>query len=144
MGRAVDGMTVLEAAAVGIEAMVELRNAAGTCRALREIGVKPEMTERLTELAAKGRSTLINCRKPDRAEIAALQHLKASAVGMSSAPEVMRCHELGMQAAVVSVITNSCCVPARLTHGEIVAAGRKASARLVQLLRRALPDLGSP
>ncbi len=72
MGRDVDGMTVLGAAAVGIEAMVELRNAAGTCRALREIGVKPEMTERLTELAAKGRSTLINCRKPDRAEIAAL------------------------------------------------------------------------
>lgn len=72
MDRDVDGMTVMDAAGVGIEAMIELRDAAGTCRALREIGVKPEMTERLTELAAKGRSTLINCRKPDRAEIAAL------------------------------------------------------------------------
>ncbi len=72
MGRDVDAMTVMEAAAVGIAAMIELRDAAGTCRALREIGVKPEMTGRLTELAAKGRSTLINCRKPDRAEISAL------------------------------------------------------------------------
>lgn len=72
MGRDVAGRTVMQAAAVGIEAMIELRDAAGTCRALREIGVKPEMAERLTELAAKGRSTLINCRKPDREEIAAL------------------------------------------------------------------------
>lgn len=72
MGRGVDGMTDLEAAAVGIEAMIALRDAAGTCRALREIGVKPEMAERLTELASKGRSTLINCRKPERGEIAAL------------------------------------------------------------------------
>lgn len=72
MGRDVAGMTVVQAAVVGIEAMIELRDAAGTCRALREIGVKPDMTERLTELAAKGRSTLINCRKPDREQIAAL------------------------------------------------------------------------
>jgi alcohol dehydrogenase class IV len=72
MGRDVDGMTDLEAAAVGIEAMIALRDAAGTSRALREIGVKPEMAERLTELASRGRSTLINCRKPDRGEIAAL------------------------------------------------------------------------
>lgn len=72
MGRDVAGRTVMQAAAVGIEAMIELRDAAGTCRALREIGVKPEMAERLTELAAKGRSTLINCRKPDREQIAAL------------------------------------------------------------------------
>ena len=72
MGRDVAGMTVMQAAAVGIESMIELRDAAGTCRVLREIGVKPEMTERLTELAAKGRSTLINCRTPDRDQIAAL------------------------------------------------------------------------
>lgn len=72
MGRDVAGMTIIEAAAVGIEAMIELRDAAGTCRALREIGVKPEMTERLADLAAKGRSTLINCRKPDRGEIVTL------------------------------------------------------------------------
>lgn len=72
MGRDVAGMTAMRAAAVGIEAMIELRDAAGTCRTLREIGVKPEMTERLTELAAKGRSTLINSRKPDREQIAAL------------------------------------------------------------------------
>lgn len=72
MGRDVAGMTAMRAAAVGIEAMIELRDAAGTCRTLREIGVKPEMTERLTELAEKGRSTLINSRKPDREQIAAL------------------------------------------------------------------------
>lgn len=72
MGRNVDGMTVADAAAAGIEAMIALRDAAGTCRALGDLGVRADMTERLTELAAKGRSTQINCRKPDRGEIAEL------------------------------------------------------------------------
>lgn len=72
MGRDVEGLGALEAAAVGIEAMIGLRDAAGTCRRLGELGIRPEMTERLTEMAAKGRSTLINCRKPERGEIAEL------------------------------------------------------------------------
>lgn len=72
MGRNVDGMAVADAAAAGIEAMIALRDAAGTCRALGDLGVRADMTERLTELAAKGRSTQINCRKPDRGEIAEL------------------------------------------------------------------------
>jgi len=72
MGHDVDGMSVNAAAAVGIEAMIALRDAAGTCRKLSDLGVRADMTERLTELAAKGRSTLINCRKPDRGEIVEL------------------------------------------------------------------------
>lgn len=72
MGRNVDGMAVADAAAAGIEAMIALRDAAGTCRALGDLGVRADMTERLTELAAKGRSTQINCRRPDRGEIAEL------------------------------------------------------------------------
>ncbi|MBE0594673.1 MAG: iron-containing alcohol dehydrogenase, partial [Gemmatimonadales bacterium] len=72
MGRNVDGMGIREAAAVGIEAMIALRDAAGTCRRLSDLGVGAEMTERLTDLASKGRSTQINCRKPDRDEIAGL------------------------------------------------------------------------
>lgn len=72
MGRNVDGMAVADAAAAGIEAMIALRDAAGTCRALGDLGVRADMTERLTEFAAKGRSTQINCRRPDRGEIAEL------------------------------------------------------------------------
>ncbi len=60
------------AAAAGVEAMIQLRDRAGTCRRLSEIGVRADMIERLTVLAAKGRSTQINCRRPTNDEIAAL------------------------------------------------------------------------
>lgn len=57
------------AAQAGVEAMVALRDAAGTCRHLAELGVTRDMLDRLTALASKGRSTQINCRRPSDAEI---------------------------------------------------------------------------
>jgi purine-nucleoside phosphorylase len=71
-----------------------------------------------------------------RAEIAAIQSIKAEAVGMSTAPELAHCHELGMHAGLVACVTNSCCHPGPLTHAEVVAAARKASARLAHLIRK--------
>ncbi len=56
-------------AEAGVEAMVGLRDRAGTCRHLAELGVTQGMLERLTALASKGRSTQINCRRPTDAEI---------------------------------------------------------------------------
>ncbi|MBL0140791.1 MAG: iron-containing alcohol dehydrogenase [Betaproteobacteria bacterium] len=59
-------------AAQGVEAMIGLRDRAGTCRHLSELGIGADMIERLTTLAAKGRSTQINCRRPGNEEITAL------------------------------------------------------------------------
>jgi purine-nucleoside phosphorylase len=78
-----------------------------------------------------------------RAEIATLQNLGTEAVGMSTAPELMRCHELGMRAAILCCITNSCCVRQRLHHQHVLDAARKASGKIVRLLRRSLPKLAN-
>jgi alcohol dehydrogenase class IV len=52
--------------------MIALRDQAGTCRHLADLGIRPDMIDRLTQLAAKGRSTQINCRRPSNEEITAL------------------------------------------------------------------------
>lgn len=78
-----------------------------------------------------------------RAEIAALRSLGAAAIGMSTAPELYRCRELGLRAAIISCITNNCCCPQHLTHEHVVETARRASARIVQLIRNALPSLAS-
>lgn len=70
-----------------------------------------------------------------RAEIAAMQNSGAVAVGMSTAPEVMRCQELGIQTAVIACITNSCCKVEPLSHDRVIAAGRAASAHLARIVR---------
>lgn len=72
------------------------------------------------------------------AEIRALQRLGGDVVGMSTAPEVARCKELGLRCAVVSIVTNTCCVPQPLTHEEVVRVAREASGRLVRLLKKAV------
>jgi len=69
-----------------------------------------------------------------QAEIRAMQRIGADVVGMSTAPEVMRCHELGLAAAALSCVTNSCCHPQILTHDHVVHAAHQASARLTTLL----------
>ncbi|GMW01815.1 MAG: purine nucleoside phosphorylase [Candidatus Hydrogenedentota bacterium] len=74
-----------------------------------------------------------------RAEIRVLQQLGGHVVGMSTAPEAMRCHELGMGAALVSCVTNNCCEPMELTHDHVVKTAKQASDRLVTLLREAIP-----
>ncbi len=71
-----------------------------------------------------------------RAEIRALQSLGGAAVGMSAAPELQRCNELGIPAAVISCITNNCSTPAALSHADVLEAAAAASARAVERLRR--------
>jgi purine-nucleoside phosphorylase len=78
-----------------------------------------------------------------RAEIAALQRLGAATVGMSTAPELLRCAQLGLRAGVVSCVTNSCVRPERLTHLHVLETAREASGRLCQLLHAALPGLAA-
>jgi purine-nucleoside phosphorylase len=68
------------------------------------------------------------------AEIAALRELGAAVVGMSTAPEVARCRELGLRALVVSCVTNHCSDPEPLTHAHVLEVAARASERLVALL----------
>ncbi|MBI1318280.1 MAG: hypothetical protein GC168_04915 [Candidatus Hydrogenedens sp.] len=70
-----------------------------------------------------------------RAEIAALQSLGGTTVGMSTAPELLRAAELGLPAGAVSVVTNICGAPGELTHTEVVQHAQQASARLRELVR---------
>lgn len=68
------------------------------------------------------------------AEIRALQLLGLSTVGMSTAPELCRCHQLGLRAGALSIVTNKCGVPHTLTHEEVIHAAHDASQRLRTLL----------
>lgn len=76
-----------------------------------------------------------------RAEIEALQRLQADVVGMSSAPELLRCRELGMRGGIVACVTNSCLRREVLSHNRVVEASARASSRLATILRRSLPGV---
>jgi purine-nucleoside phosphorylase len=76
-----------------------------------------------------------------RAEIRAFQTLGGAAVGMSTAPELVRSTELGLKTAAISCITNNCCRPSLLTHEHVVDTARQASADLTGLLREAIPTI---
>ena len=73
-----------------------------------------------------------------RAEIAALRALGDATVGMSIAPELLRCQELGLRAGVLSCVTNTCGGHEKLTHEAVLAVAGKASAKLRALLAEAL------
>jgi purine-nucleoside phosphorylase len=73
-----------------------------------------------------------------RTEIAAMRQLGYAAVGMSTAPEMARAHELGIESAAISCITNECGGLEKLTHGQVLATACSATARLVSLLRTAI------
>jgi purine-nucleoside phosphorylase len=70
-----------------------------------------------------------------QAEIKALQHLGAATVGMSTAPELLRCQQLGMRTAVVSCVTNSCLSSMTLTHSDVLHVAAQASEKLVALVQ---------
>jgi len=69
------------------------------------------------------------------AEVAAMQRLGCDAVGMSTAPEMARCKELGVSCAAVSVITNPCGGAVTLSHEHVLAKANEGSARLARVLR---------
>lgn len=70
-----------------------------------------------------------------KAEVAALRALEGDAVGMSTAPEVLRCHELGLRAGAISCITNHCGSRAILRHEDVVKTARSASLKLCGVIR---------
>ncbi len=68
------------------------------------------------------------------AEINYLRIIGADAVGMSTAPEVVAGHHMGMEVFGVSVITNLTFSNVPPTHNEVIEVGSLAAAKVVELL----------
>ncbi len=77
------------------------------------------------------------------AEVRMLQRLGADAVGMSTVLEVIAARSLGLEVAAFSCLTNFAAgiSPAKLTHEEVLATGKKAAASFSRLLGAALDEL---
>ena len=78
-----------------------------------------------------------------QSEIQALQASKSHAVGMSTAPELSRCHELGIRGGSISVITNNCCAPQVLTHEHVLEMAETASERICEIIRSSLKSINT-
>jgi purine-nucleoside phosphorylase len=72
------------------------------------------------------------------AEIRLLQKWGGSVVGMSTAPEVQRCRQLGIRTAVLSCVTNNCCSQDAPTHENVIAVAARMSSKLTAMIRDTL------
>ncbi|CAN5587208.1 purine-nucleoside phosphorylase [soil metagenome] len=76
------------------------------------------------------------------AEVRMLRTLGADAVGMSTVHEAIQARALGLEVAAFSCLTNWAAGinPARLSHDEVLAAGKAASENFAALLTRVLTN----
>lgn len=72
------------------------------------------------------------------AEIRLLQKWGGSVVGMSTAPEIQRCRQLGIRTAVLSCVTNNCCHQDAPTHENVIAVAARMSGKLSAMIRDTL------
>ncbi|MCI0376051.1 MAG: purine-nucleoside phosphorylase [Gemmataceae bacterium] len=81
-----------------------------------------------------------------KAEIRALRSIGADAVGMSTAHEISRAQELGMECAALSCITNRAAGLGEgpINHEEVLASAATQGDRLAQLLEAFLQHLPRP
>ena len=77
------------------------------------------------------------------AEIRFLQGAGADAVGMSTVPEVIAARQLGVRVLALATITNRAAglSRGRLSHQEVLEAGKKASERLIRFLDELLSSI---
>ena len=79
------------------------------------------------------------------AEIRALRTLGADAVGMSSVPEVIAVHQMGVRALALAVITNRAAglSATPLSHEEVLETSQAASRDLARLIGALMPALSA-
>jgi purine nucleoside phosphorylase len=72
------------------------------------------------------------------AEVLAFQFWGGDVATMSGAPELAAASRLGIRAAAIALVTNPCTgiAAAKPNHAEVLAAGEKASGRLVAVIRQ--------
>jgi len=77
------------------------------------------------------------------AEIRMVRSLGASAVGMSTVPEVIAATQMGVRAGAISCIANSAAGMSHqgISHDEVLDVTAKASVNLAAILEKALPRL---
>jgi purine-nucleoside phosphorylase len=77
------------------------------------------------------------------AEIHYLRAIGADLVGMSTVPEVIVAHYLGMRVLAISCVSNMAAgiLPKKINHEEVLEVGRKVRDTLVRLLKALLPRL---
>jgi purine-nucleoside phosphorylase len=77
------------------------------------------------------------------AEIRALRRLGADAVGMSTVPEVLAARQAGLRVLAIATISNRAAGLSRtkLSHQEVLSAGKKSGQDLARLLDTLMPRL---
>jgi purine-nucleoside phosphorylase len=74
------------------------------------------------------------------AEVRMLQKIGADAIGMSTVLEVIQARALGLEVAGFSCLTNLAAgiSPAKLSHEEVLATGKRAATEFARLLQAGL------
>ncbi len=77
------------------------------------------------------------------AEIRYLRTIGADMVGMSTVPEAIVAAQMGIPVLGISMISNMAAgmLPQRISHQEVLEAGRRMSGTLITLLRKLIPRL---
>jgi purine-nucleoside phosphorylase len=77
------------------------------------------------------------------AEIHMMRTIGADLVGMSTVPEAIAAHALGAEVLGISLVTNAAAgvTGEKLSHEEVIAAGKAAASSMGELLKKAIPQI---